>query len=66
MQVGAVVELAILHMLLEIWHTRRQLISSICGIDGTAAFSSQHGSSAKPNNALAGLLLGSLGAEIAK
>jgi len=42
------------------------LISSICGIDGTAAFSSQHGSSAKPNNALAGLLLGSLGAEIAK
>lgn len=43
-----------------------ELISSICGIDGTAAFSSQHGSSAKPNNALAGLLLGSLGAEIAK
>lgn len=26
MQVGAVVKLAILHMLLEIWHTRRQLI----------------------------------------
>ena len=43
-----------------------ELISSICGIDGTAAFSSQHGSSAKPNNVLAGLLLGSLGEEIAK
>ena len=43
-----------------------ELISSICGIDGSAAFSNQHGSSAKPNNALTGLLLGSLGAEITK
>jgi cytochrome b involved in lipid metabolism len=43
-----------------------ELISSICGIDGSAAFSNQHGSSAKPNNVLAGLLLGSLGAEISK
>jgi len=43
-----------------------ELISSICGIDGSAAFASQHGSSAKPNNVLAGLLLGSLGAEISK
>lgn len=43
-----------------------ELISSICGIDGSAAFSNQHGSSAKPNNVLTGLLLGSLGAEITK
>ena len=43
-----------------------ELISSICGIDGSAAFSSQHGSSSKPNNVLTGLLLGSLGAEITK
>lgn len=43
-----------------------ELISSICGIDGSAAFANQHGSSAKPNNVLAGLLLGSLGAEISK
>jgi cytochrome b involved in lipid metabolism len=43
-----------------------ELISSICGIDGTAAFSNQHGSSTKPNNVLTGLLLGSLGAEITK
>ena len=43
-----------------------ELISSICGIDGSTAFSNQHGSSAKPNNVLTGLLLGSLGAEITK
>lgn len=43
-----------------------ELISSICGIDGSAAFSNQHGSSSKPNNVLTGLLLGSLGAEITK
>ena len=43
-----------------------ELISSICGIDGSAAFSNQHGSSAKPHNVLTGLLLGSLGAEITK
>ena len=43
-----------------------ELIASICGTDGTAAFSNQHGSSTKPNNVLAGLLLGSLGEEFAK
>jgi cytochrome b involved in lipid metabolism len=43
-----------------------ELISSVCGIDGTAAFSNQHGSSTQPNNVLARLLLGSLGEEIAK
>ena len=42
------------------------VITNICGKDGTAAFSNQHGSSAKPNNVLAGLLIGNLGAVLTK
>ena len=41
-----------------------ELIASICGIDGSAAFSSQHGSSSKPNNVLGNLLLGNVDQEI--
>lgn len=41
-------------------------ISALCGKDGTAAFDNQHGQSAKPNNILSGLLLGSLGSSISR
>ncbi len=36
------------------------VIEAICGKDGTAAFSGQHGGAAKPNNVLDGFLLGEL------
>ena len=42
----------------------QSVIASICGKDGTSAFSNQHGSSSKPNNVLNGLLIGNLGAVI--
>jgi len=42
------------------------VISAICGKDGTASFSNQHGSSGKPNNVLNGLLIGNLGAAISQ
>ena len=42
------------------------VISNICGKDGSAAFSNQHGQSAKPNNVLSGLLLGVVGDQITK
>jgi cytochrome b involved in lipid metabolism len=36
------------------------VIKAICGKDGTAAFSGQHGGASKPNNVLDGFLLGPL------
>ena len=36
------------------------VIKAICGKDGSAAFSGQHGSASKPNNTLAAFVLGSL------
>jgi len=42
----------------------QSVIAAICGKDGTSAFSNQHGSSAKPNKVLNGLLIGNLGAVI--
>ncbi len=36
------------------------LIKAICGKDGSASFSGQHGSASKPNNVLAAFALGSL------
>ena len=38
------------------------VISAICGKDGTAAFSGQHGGQAAPTSVLSGLLLGTLAA----
>lgn len=35
-------------------------ISSICGIDGTSAFTGQHGGQSRPENTLAKFLLGPL------
>lgn len=40
------------------------VIKNICGRDGSSAFSSQHGSSSKPNNVLSGFLLGSVGSQV--
>jgi len=42
----------------------QDVISNICGKDGSSAFSNQHGSSRKPNNVLNGLLIGKLGAVV--
>ena len=36
------------------------LIKAICGKDGSSSFAGQHGSASKPNNVLAGFLLGPL------
>ena len=44
----------------------QSVIASICGKDGTSAFSNQHGTSGKPNNVLNGLLIGNLGAVVAQ
>ena len=37
-------------------------ITNLCGTDATKAFSNQHGTATKPNNALAGFAIGSVGA----
>jgi len=42
------------------------VIVNLCGKDASAAFSSQHGVSTKPNNVLNGLLLGDVGAQLNK
>jgi cytochrome b involved in lipid metabolism len=39
-------------------------ITNLCGTDATAAFSNQHGQSAKPNRTLEGFIIGALGTTI--
>ncbi len=40
------------------------VLESICGRDGSAAFSNQHNGQGKPNNVLSGFLLGAVGSSI--
>lgn len=40
------------------------VLKNICGRDGSAAFSNQHGGQGRPNNVLSGFLLGAVGSSI--